>query len=128
MSDTKTVRYEKVLEAGQIALKFIVLINGGAAVALLAFIGSIWSPHRIELLTIIFLASGLGAFSLGVLFGAIAAAAAFHAGLHSITDDLDTTDKYAVRAMRSGAMSLLLFLIGICATITAIIVQFYCRA
>ena len=40
--------FKSVILAGQTALKSTILINGGAAVALLAFIGSVWDKTTDE--------------------------------------------------------------------------------
>ena len=42
-NDIDTARYQKMIELGQLSLKTLVLINCGAAVALLALIGGIWT-------------------------------------------------------------------------------------
>ncbi len=63
--------FRSVILAGQTALKSAILINGGAAVALLAFIGSVWdkttNPNVIKKLLI-----SMVLFVLGVLAGGIA--------------------------------------------------------
>jgi hypothetical protein len=65
-----------VITTGQNALKAVLLINGGAAVALLAFVGSLWNnpnaePLRPEL------AYGLSLFVWGVLAAACASGASY---------------------------------------------------
>ena len=121
-NESNIVRFEKITDLAQLALKILVLVNGGAAVALLAFIGSNWSPYYNASLTIIFLASGLGAFSLGVLSGAIAALSAYHAGNYNLFNNNDLSNKYARRTRIAVRASLLLFFIGIVASIAAIFV------
>lgn len=65
-----------VITVGQSALKSALLINGGAAVALLAFIGRIWgnaeTQHTIEAL-----ATALVCFVFGVLSAAMASGATY---------------------------------------------------
>lgn len=62
--------WESVFTYGQAALKSAILVNGGAAAGLLAFIGNIWSkginPLAVENLT-----HAILAFALGVLAAAI---------------------------------------------------------
>ncbi|MBU4232539.1 MAG: hypothetical protein KKD99_01505 [Proteobacteria bacterium] len=63
--------FKSVIQTGQSALKISFIINGGAAVALLAFIGNIWTkmqgPEVVNDLI-----SSLISFGGGVLLGAIA--------------------------------------------------------
>lgn len=65
-----------IITLGQNALKSAILINGGAAVALLAFIGNIWgqgaSKENIALLAI-----AMRCFSLGVLTAAMGSGATY---------------------------------------------------
>lgn len=62
--------WDSVFTYGQAALKSAILINGGAAAGLLAFIGNIWSkginPAAVEHLT-----NAILAFTLGVLSAAV---------------------------------------------------------
>jgi len=62
--------FRSVIAYGQAALKSEILINGGAAVALLAFIGNIWTKG-IQPEAVNFLTSGIAYFSFGVLAGAL---------------------------------------------------------
>jgi hypothetical protein len=61
--------FKSVILTGQSAIKSSILINGGAAVALLAFIGKIWTESQTQITTQL-LISGLGYFVTGVLMGA----------------------------------------------------------
>jgi len=63
--------FKSVITAGQSALKSALLINGGAAVAMLAFVGSVWE-ESLALCTVIYLLVAMGLFVVGVLLGAIA--------------------------------------------------------
>ena len=65
-----------VFAYGQAALKSSILINGGAAAALLAFIGKIWSEETGQA-AVNALTSALVLFSFGVLAGAIGTAATY---------------------------------------------------
>ena len=125
MSNPETIKAEKVIEAGQLVLKFIVLINGGASVALLAFIGNVWSPDSITPLTIIFLTIGLAAFSFGVLCGAKSALHNYLAGTFSLADTKDLSRLHAGRSVRASIFSLALFFLGMCTSIIAIFVHFF---
>lgn len=62
---------------GEIALKSSLLINGGAAVAFLAFIGTIWNSSGGESSEIINLSRPLMLFVSGVLSGALACGTAY---------------------------------------------------
>jgi hypothetical protein len=83
---------KSVKEAGQTALKTSFLINAGAAVALLAFIGNIWNKTQAAIV-IKALANSLGIFSVGVLFVAIAT------GITYLTYNF-----YALKWNKTGAM------------------------
>lgn len=64
--------FRSVIASGQIALKTALLVNGGAAVALLAFIGNIWSKTQ-PLAVAKGLTLSLLLFGSGVLAAAVAA-------------------------------------------------------
>jgi hypothetical protein len=66
-----TESFKAVIQAGQTALKSAILINGGAAVALLAFIGSLWSSSP-SIKVVESLSSSMQFFVFGVLSSAIA--------------------------------------------------------
>ena len=125
MSNPETIKAEKVIEAGQLVQKIIVLINGGASVALLAFVGNVWSPGSIAPLTIIFLAIGLAAFSLGVLSGAKSALHNYLSGTFSLADVKDLSRLHTARSVRASILSLALFFLGMCTSIIAILVHFF---
>lgn len=61
-----------VITTGQSALKSSLLINGAAAVALLAFIGNIW-PLNNHASVVVGIAGALGIYVFGVLLAAVAA-------------------------------------------------------
>lgn len=63
--------FKSVMQTGQTALRTSFLINAGAAIALLAFIGNIWNKAQSSNV-IKALANSLCIFSIGVLFVAIA--------------------------------------------------------
>jgi hypothetical protein len=62
--------FKSVIQAGQGALKASLLINGGAAVALLAFIGNIWAKIQSQDVAY-YLITSLIIFGGGVLFGTL---------------------------------------------------------
>ncbi len=68
--------FRSVISYGQAALKSAMLINGGAAAALLAFIGNVWikgvSPDAVSSLT-----SAIAYFAFGVLVAAIGTAGSY---------------------------------------------------
>ena len=68
-SELKTLKsiehFKSVISMAELALKSSILVNGGAAVALLTFIGKVTSGDKSLLVY------GLLCFSIGVLFGAI---------------------------------------------------------
>lgn len=61
-----------VISTGQTALKSSLLINGAAAVALLAFIGNIWTPNTYSP-TVVGTADALASYVFGILVAAVAA-------------------------------------------------------
>ena len=68
--------FKAVILSGQAALKSAILINGGAAVALLAFIGSVFksSPNSVVITK---LSCAMVYFVIGVLSGAVASGTAY---------------------------------------------------
>jgi hypothetical protein len=115
--------FKSVIMAGQTALKTSFLINGGAAVALLAFIGNIWNKTQ-TIIVIKTLANSLVIFSAGVLFVAIATGTTYL-----------TQNFYAYKWNKTGAivnivsilcviMSYLTFILGIIYMYKAFITHF----
>jgi hypothetical protein len=66
-----TEMFKSVIAASQVALKSAILINGGASVALLAFIGNLWSKG-ISNSVMLSLSRVMCIFVLGVFAGALA--------------------------------------------------------
>ncbi|SRR5579885_269047 len=60
--------FRSVIQAGQTALRTVILINGGAAVALMIFLGNIWADTEPPA----HILNSLLAFSAGVLWGGLA--------------------------------------------------------
>lgn len=74
----ETEMFKSVIIAGQAALKSAILINGGATVALLAFIGNIFEvSQNSEVVTK--LSYAMFCFAIGVLSGAIASSVVYMA-------------------------------------------------
>lgn len=74
--DPGSQMFRSVIDYGRDALKAAMLINGGAAIALLAFVGTIWSKKSAEAAAGS-LACALASFSFGVLVAAVACAFAY---------------------------------------------------
>lgn len=73
--------FKAVTTAGQTALKTVILINGGSAVALLAFIGNIWNKST-DVAIVERLLNSMGLFIIGVLAGGVAAGLTYLAQRH----------------------------------------------
>ena len=73
-------KWEAARETALLALKYALFINGGAAVALLAFIGAIWSP-RLGSYTVIALIVAVASFAPGVFSAAVAVWVAYKVDL-----------------------------------------------
>lgn len=63
---------------GKTALRTAMIINGGAAIALLAFTGNVWSPYVVQAL-VEHLVAGFRFFSYGVLCAAVGILTAYFA-------------------------------------------------
>lgn len=107
-----TEMFKSVIIAGQAALKSAILINGGAAVALLAFIGSVFKvSQNNEVVTT--LSHAMFCFVIGVLSGAIAS------GVVYITQFVYARDKLRLGHILNGfswvlvVLSYILFLTGV---------------
>ena len=69
----KSKEFDAVISLAQTALKSSILINGGAAIAILALMGNTWSENSITA----DLAESLLFFSIGVLLAVISSGAAY---------------------------------------------------
>ena len=84
-----------ILEHAQAALKGGMLINGGGAVALLAFLGSVWSQQFAEQ-AIDSLSAGLIIFSFGVVVGGLGMALIFFANELAQTFAMEIFNEHSV--------------------------------
>lgn len=83
--------FKSVITTGQTALQSAILINGGAAVALLTFIGGMWAKG-LDAAVINPLVRGVSNFALGALIGVIATGATYICQcLYGITYDRERT-------------------------------------
>ncbi|MBQ4840038.1 hypothetical protein [Pseudoalteromonas luteoviolacea] len=105
--------FKSVISNGQATIRMLATINGGAALALLAFIGKVWSPdfpntftgYNITL-SLLFLCIGLG---ISALTQGLA-----YLGQHCFTYKRDNVGFIIQKiAVVSGATSLVLFFVGI---------------
>ncbi len=91
-SDLALEMFRSVMEFAQHALKTIILINGGAAVAVLAFIGNIW--RKLQGMDVAgALVTSEGWFAGGVLLGAVATGTSYFAQYFY---ERKTFDKWAI--------------------------------
>ena len=118
--EAKLAVYSKVVDLAQGALKSTMLINGGGAVALLAFIGTLWD-NGIGRTAFLSLTCAISSFALGVLTGAIAAVCFFYSefmdsgGPNSFGDILTKCGNYSI------IFSLIFFFCGILISILTLI-------
>ena len=110
----RTAVFDSMIQYGREALRASMLMNGGAAVALLTFIGAVWSRNcgRDEIDP---LAYALAAFSLGVLLTAFAYAAAYfvqyyqNESVNAKDNTMGMTYFYKLKFSRRVAVSLIMF-------------------
>jgi hypothetical protein len=132
--------YEAAFKSGQIALRTVVLVNGGAAVAVLFFLGAI--AARVSVVQISIVASSLIWFVAGITCGLIALTCAYLTNLYdaNVGTSLSQTWQYPysqpgrytqyfvrlsrfvhILAILAGTVSLLLFVVGMWDVRSAII-------
>lgn len=109
--DTRLEISRSVTQAGQAALKSSILINGGGAFALLAFLGHIWNTHPSGGM-VSGLSSSLMAFAFGVLIAAMASGTTYLAGLSWGHDWKKTGYSFNIISILLVIGSLFLFTIG----------------
>jgi len=107
--------YKSLMLYGNNALKFVLLINGGAVIALLTFLGNLLknNSHNIE----INMSWSMGCFLLGIIIGGIANLTAYYAQLklynESIGNIKDTTHmRWVYITLGLVIFGILLFMIG----------------
>ena len=131
-------QYDKVIDLLKLTLKVVIIMNGGAAIALLTLIGRIWSSGSWSY-AVTYLGWAIAFFGFGVLSGAIAIAMGYRAEYNdyqynecfrrvtkdNISDELKAKQisladmftglrtKYFILADRSVISSFVLFGIGI---------------
>jgi hypothetical protein len=132
--------YEAAFQSGQIALRMVVLVNGGAAIAILFFMGIIAS--KVTVTQIAFVASSLIWFVAGITCGLLALTCAYLTNLYdaNVGTSLSQTWVYPynqpgrythyflrisrfvhILAILAGAASVLLFVVGMWDVRSAII-------
>jgi uncharacterized membrane protein YidH (DUF202 family) len=79
----KKETYKSLIKIGTSALRFVLLANGGAAVAVLAFVGKVYHPSA----TVPNVAPSLGWFLAGVFIGGIAHFTAYMTQLALYNED-----------------------------------------
>jgi uncharacterized membrane protein YidH (DUF202 family) len=111
----KLEEFKAVISLAQTALKIPILINGGAAIAILALMGNTWSENSLTT----DIAESLLFFSIGVLMAAIGSGAAYLAQLIFLrvrgTEDKATEDKankWQCTAIICVIISYILFMVG----------------
>jgi hypothetical protein len=111
--------FRSVIGAGKTAVSTCILINGGAAVALLAFIGNIYSKSQAAVSIPKGLTTALAAFSFAVLLAGIAAGIAylaqreFHRNLQKQENNFNRISILCV------TVAYMLFCVGIVAALCA---------
>jgi hypothetical protein len=124
--------YEAAFRSGQIALRTVVLVNGGAAVAVLFFLGTIATKVTVAQMSVV--AHALIWFAAGIVCGLIALTSAYLTNLYDANVGTSVSQTweypytqpgrytpYFVRMSRfahmvavvAGSASMLLFLIGV---------------
>jgi hypothetical protein len=105
----KSEKFKAGIEAGQTALRTAITINGGAAVALLAFLGNLAAKqvpaHKL-------LPWSMLAFFGGVLFGAFSLGARYFTQLTDYQDHVTAPRIFNNVAIALGIVSLLAFSVG----------------
>ena len=84
--------HRSVIDFAKAALNITLLMNGGAAIAILAFIGNIWSTNKDEALWVA-LACTISYFCLGLLASALGVTAAYFRQLFYSHDFLTNNPK-----------------------------------
>ena len=104
--------FKSVISMAELALKTTLLINGGAAIAVLTFVGNTQTSNKS------IVACGLHAFALGVLAGALATFCAYltqnrYMNQINIGESLDENDVRKKAAIFCCGLSYVCFFVGI---------------
>lgn len=110
--------FNSVITFGQSAVKYMVLINGGACMAILAFIGSIYEKDENLARRLVGSLEGFGA---GVLLAALVSGVTYISQGYYAMDRDKPGDIFRWFAISLGAMSYVAFAIGGIAAINAIL-------
>ena len=105
-------RFKKAIDLGVFTLKVAIIINAGAAVALLTFFGSL-SRQLMYPEVIISINWAIRYFGIGVLSGAIAATASFFSEYYEFEKKENCAKNFFRAAVLFGIASLILFFCGI---------------
>ncbi len=105
----KSKEFDAVISFAQTALKVPILINGGAAIAILALIGNTWSKNSITTN----LAGSLLFFSIGVLVAAIGSGAAYIAQLFFLRGKEGSAGGWQLTAIVFVIISYILFMFSV---------------
>jgi hypothetical protein len=102
------LKFQATVQSGQAALKSAFLINGGAAVALLAFIGNVWTKIQANV-------TGLGfpllLYVFGVLFPAVASGLTYLCQYQYAKSDEDN-DHFARSARKINCVSIIFVILS----------------
>lgn len=119
--DTRLEMFKSVIEAGQSALRSLSLLNGAAAIALLAFLGNVLShPTIMGIATIPGMSRSMACFAIGVGLAACGFVARYFSQAshgQEFSADPATAWKWGVRirnvAICSALASLAIFFVGV---------------
>jgi hypothetical protein len=121
------LNHQASVTSGAAAIRTVLLINGGAAGAILAFIGGMASQGRISVVDINNIANGLTSFGFGVFTAALAMALGYLANRTILATVVCPTKARnlaswvaQVAAVAAFVFSLALFVIGLCQVRAAI--------
>ncbi len=123
--------FRSIIAYAATALKSAIFINGGAAVALLAFIGKIWDKNGIPQTAVESIVESLTSFSFGVFFAAVGMVFAYFAQYHygkgsgkNAQESLKDGSVFHLLAVVSVLISISLFGFGVHLASSAFVDQF----
>lgn len=122
--------FRSTINVGMNAAKSCMLINGGASVALLAFIGNIWAKDSLDIAAML-VSKGLLIFCAGVFLAALCSGFTYLAQSSYTSSQLGTIKKWVVWgricnviAILSALLSLIVFGLGSYQTYLSMVSQF----